>query len=644
MNRPRFWVAAIIIVLLAAGLRFHGLDQQSFWNDEGNSARLSERSLALIVEGTASDVHPPLYYLLLRGWRELAGETEFGLRSLSAVFGFGLVAVTMAWGRALFGRSGAIPALLGGALAALNPALIYYSQEARMYEMLAFLASLAGLLMVGQLRRAFAGRSWLSAYLLTSTAGLYTHYFYPVVLLADNLVAGVWLGGNLRRQELKEPRRFVERLARPWLLNMAGVFLLYLPWLPVALGQTGGRPSVRLPLDQYLRDAARWLAAGPTIEGDEAGLPLYGLGFLVLLGLIATSRKEPAPFMGRIQPVAGLAIPVISLWLVGAAEPPYYKFLLVAIAPMCLLAARGAWAAWQLWSEEKRSWIPRLAILIPAAAIITGSVRSLNNMYTDPIYARADYRDMAARIFAENHPNAAIVLNAANQWEVFTYYYDGPDPVVPLPAGYPDPEVIDRELSALVEDHGRIYLILWGEAERDPNRLVERWLDANAFKARDEWVGDVRFVTYAVAGQTGSQMANEVNLRFGSGINLLGYTIDSRPARPGDIVPITLFWQTDRSLDKRYKIFLHLVNDRGNIVAQRDSEPGGGLALTTIWEPGEIQIDNHGLFLPFGLEPGRYTLLIGLYDLGDPLSRQPIFTGEEIVDNWPLVSIEIDGG
>ncbi|MCO5195698.1 MAG: hypothetical protein M9930_20755, partial [Anaerolineae bacterium] len=70
----RWFLLAVAIILLASWLRFHWLAAQSFWNDEGNSARLSERSLRLILEGTASDVHPPLYYLLLRGWRELVGE------------------------------------------------------------------------------------------------------------------------------------------------------------------------------------------------------------------------------------------------------------------------------------------------------------------------------------------------------------------------------------------------------------------------------------------------------------------------------------------------------------------------------------------------------------------------------------------
>ena len=98
------WILAVFItlLLLAAGLRFYKLDSQSFWNDEGNSARLSERSIELIIAGTASDIHPPLYYLMLRGWRELLGEHEFGLRSFSAFAGILVVAATAKLGKILF--------------------------------------------------------------------------------------------------------------------------------------------------------------------------------------------------------------------------------------------------------------------------------------------------------------------------------------------------------------------------------------------------------------------------------------------------------------------------------------------------------------------------------------------------------------
>ena len=69
----RLWPAAVFVLLLATLLRFHLLGAQSPLERQGNSARLSERSIPAIVQGTASDVHPPLLYLALRGWRELLG-------------------------------------------------------------------------------------------------------------------------------------------------------------------------------------------------------------------------------------------------------------------------------------------------------------------------------------------------------------------------------------------------------------------------------------------------------------------------------------------------------------------------------------------------------------------------------------------
>jgi mannosyltransferase len=194
-------LAMLLILLLATGLRFYRLDAQSFWNDEGNSARLSERTLPMIIEGTASDIHPPLYYVMLRGWRELVGDSEFGLRSFSAFAGILTVATTLALARYLYARSSrkrstAVAVLIAGLLAAVNPTLVYYSQETRMYAMLALLGVLSTLILLRWLD-AVRRRPWILAYVLLTAAGLYTHYFYPVVLVLQGLVVVIWL---LRRQ------------------------------------------------------------------------------------------------------------------------------------------------------------------------------------------------------------------------------------------------------------------------------------------------------------------------------------------------------------------------------------------------------------------------------------------------------------
>ena len=59
-------------------------------------------------------------------------------------------------------------------------------------------------------------------------------------------------------------------------------------------------------------------------------------------------------------------------------------------------------------------------------------------------------------------------------------------------------------------------------------------------------------------------------------------------------------------------------------MTQRDSEPGGGLALTTTWKPGEVLLDNHGILVPLDTRPGRYQLVVGLYLLTDPAVRLPV--------------------
>ena len=106
-------IVLLLIFALAAFLRFYLLDGQSFWNDEGNSARIAERSLQKITEAAAGDIHPPLYYYVLHFWRDVFGSTEFALRSLSAALGVLLVGLTFLIGRKAFGAGVGLLAAFG---------------------------------------------------------------------------------------------------------------------------------------------------------------------------------------------------------------------------------------------------------------------------------------------------------------------------------------------------------------------------------------------------------------------------------------------------------------------------------------------------------------------------------------------------
>ena len=107
---------------------------------------------------------------------------------------------------------------------------------------------------------------------------------------------------------------------------------------------------------------------------------------------------------------------------------------------------------------------------------------------------------------------------------------------------------MDAELAEIAAQHKRLYALYWATAESDPTGIVERWLEANTFKATDEWIGDVRLVTYAVPEALGAvEMEQPLeDVRLGEAIALRGYSLAPESLDGGDILQITLFWEALR--------------------------------------------------------------------------------------------------
>ena len=133
--------------------------------------------------------------------------------------------------------------------------------------------------------------------------------------------------------------------------------------------------------------------------------------------------------------------------------------------------------------------------------------------------------------------------------------------------------------------HQRAFVVFWGERERDPQRVVERTLDGDTFElgetvVRRRAAGALRHARRAVRSTTRAARS------FGDHITLENYALSAETLQRGDALQVRLDWQTDAPLTTRYKVFLQLLDANGVLVAQRDSEPGGGLALTTTWTAG----------------------------------------------------------
>ncbi|MBI1298183.1 phospholipid carrier-dependent glycosyltransferase [bacterium] len=98
-------------------------------------------------------------------------------------------------------------------------------------------------------------------------------------------------------------------------------------------------------------------------------------------------------------------------------------------------------------------------------------------------------------------------------------------------------------------------------------------------------------------------------------VAILAVTASPAIVRPGDVAQVEVTWQALTSLPKDYSVFVHLVDDDGFTVAQRDTMPNGGNAPTSRWLPGQVVIDTYLVDVPnTAYTPNRGQWAVGLYD------------------------------
>jgi hypothetical protein len=125
------------------------------------------------------------------------------------------------------------------------------------------------------------------------------------------------------------------------------------------------------------------------------------------------------------------------------------------------------------------------------------------------------------------------------------------------------------------------------------------------------------------------------DLTFGSPplIKLIGHdlTEGTQPAKPGDMLRVTLYWQALTETEINYTVFVQVLNVDWQVVAQRDLQPLAGSAPTNTWLAGEYLTDPYQLNLPAAMRPGSYRVIAGLYDARTG-QRLPVSSGGDFVD------------
>ena len=317
-------LAVAALTALGAVLRFWGLGHQGFWYDEGDTALLVHLSLGKMLGLLPqSESTPPLYYVAAWVWAHLFGDQEAGLRSLSAVAGVLVVPVAYAAAARLISpRAG----LIAAALAACNPLLIWYSQEARAYSLLVLLTAVS-LLAFAHVRTAPSGRG-MALWAVASGLALATHY-YALVAVAPE---AVWLLVEHRRD-----RRVV--------LGVGFVALCGLALLPLAITQHGTRRDswiAHSPFGVRLRQIIPQFLIGPNAPHRLVVKYLAMALAVVALGLLAF-RASAAERRGALV-AGGLAVAgfVVALLFVAAGFDTLITRNIIALwLPAAIVIAGG---------------------------------------------------------------------------------------------------------------------------------------------------------------------------------------------------------------------------------------------------------------------------------------------------------------
>jgi mannosyltransferase len=439
-----FWSLAGMMAL-ALILSVTLFSRQSLRLDESQSLWQTSHSTGKLITIIAGDVHVPLYHLLLHFWQFFFGNGVYPDRILSLIFFlFSIPALYFLGKEAYDWKSGLFAALLF----TISPFMNWYGNEIRMYSLLTFLAIVNQYFFI----RLFKDRKaaiWL-AYAVSALLGLYTHYFFSFVLVAQLLF--YFLNRNL----------FGERSFKKF-ATIAGILaVLFLPWIIFVfhLGNIAKEtPLLQAPSTVDFFNTFSQFIFG--FQNDHLNTVLVSLWPLsILFGFLAlrSTKREVSP--STIYLMVALMLPILLAFAVSFTIAPIFlsRYMIFTLPSLYLIAS---WVLRTYPQPLSRA----LRALVVIAMLTSLSIEAWSA--TTPV--KEDY--LSASSYIEAHATASdlIVVSAPFTIYPLEYYYKGSSLISTLPIwdqnssdGIPafDEKNLPNDVDKLKDAHQNLYLLL----------------------------------------------------------------------------------------------------------------------------------------------------------------------------------------
>lgn len=456
----------VIILLSALVLRLISLTQ-SLWLDEAININnvVSLNYLELYSQYSLGDFHPPLFHLILKFTTSIIGASEIATRMPSVFFGVLTVFITYKIGKQLFENK---TALIAATLLATSPLHIYYSQEARMYSLAAFLIVLSVYFFI-KLYKQKRLLNWLG-FIIATALTLYTDYLpytiIPVFLLAIFI------------QNKKFHKNSYKNFVPAFLL----IFILLIPWLlifpkqlSVGLAAAAASPAWSsvvgaANLQSLLISFVKFTIGRISIDNNFifafifAPIAIY-ISLLFTLSLLRISTK-------RIIIWLWFFIPLLLGFIMSFFVPVFAFFRFIFILPaFYLILAAGINVI-----NSKKLFTPLFFI-----ALLINFVSTTIYLFNSKFH-RENWRDATEYIISNSTENTIVLFEQGQTIAPFEYYNKGKVMSLGALNGFSaDPLEIRQKLIEPIKGRDKIFLFQYLSGITDPQGLLFKEISNTGF-------------------------------------------------------------------------------------------------------------------------------------------------------------------